>query len=47
MEMSKLIPQLLRRYHVALADPQAEWKLYDYWFVKQEGLQCVLKARQK
>jgi cytochrome P450 len=45
MEMSKLVPQLLRRYHVELADPSAEWELFDYWFVKQEGLRCVLTRR--
>ena len=46
MEMSKLVPQLLRRYHVELADPNAEWELFDYWFVKQEGLRCVLSRRE-
>ncbi|OCT45484.1 Pisatin demethylase [Cladophialophora carrionii] len=47
MEMSKLVPQLLRRYHVKLADPNAEWELFDYWFVKQEGLRCILSRRGK
>ncbi|KIW13441.1 hypothetical protein PV08_08629 [Exophiala spinifera] len=47
MEMSKLVPQLLRRYHVQLADPAAEWTLHDYWFVKQEGLRCVLTRRTR
>ncbi|KAI1615456.1 putative P450 monooxygenase [Exophiala viscosa] len=47
MEMSKLAPQLLRRYHVQLADPMAEWTLHDYWFVRQEGLRCVLTRRTK
>jgi hypothetical protein len=47
MEMSKLVPQLLRRYHVELADQQAEWTLHDYWFVRQEGLRCVLTRRTK
>jgi cytochrome P450 len=46
MEMSKLVPQLLRRYHVQLADPTAEWELHDYWFVKQEGLRCILTRRK-
>ncbi|KAK5266971.1 hypothetical protein LTR99_006071 [Exophiala xenobiotica] len=47
MEMSKLVPQLLRRYHVELADQQAEWTLHDYWFVRQEGLRCVLTRHTK
>lgn len=47
MEMSKLVPQLLRRYHVQLADPKAEWTLHDYWFVRQEGLRCVLTRRTR
>ena len=47
MEMSKLVPQLLRRYHFELTDPQAEWELFDYWFVRQEGLRCVVRRRER
>ncbi|KAL1970557.1 hypothetical protein VTN77DRAFT_4201 [Rasamsonia byssochlamydoides] len=31
LEMSKLIPQLLRDYHIELSDPRAEWTLTDHW----------------
>ena len=45
LEMSKLVPQLLRRIHFELADPKKEWTLYDYWFVKQTGLICKVTSR--
>lgn len=45
MEISKLVPQLLRHYSFNLSDPTADWELFDYWFVRQEGLICkVTKA---
>ncbi|KAK4548038.1 hypothetical protein LTR36_010758 [Oleoguttula mirabilis] len=45
LEMSKLVPQLLRRFDFELADPSKEWTLHDYWFVKQTGLICKVKRR--
>ncbi|KAI6749277.1 hypothetical protein HG530_015116 [Fusarium avenaceum] len=45
LEMSKLVPQIIRRYDLELADPKAEWSLTDYWFVKQKGLICRLQRR--
>ncbi|KAG0650381.1 Aldehyde dehydrogenase [Hyphodiscus hymeniophilus] len=32
------VPQILRHYNVELVNPDAEWTLTDYWFVKQTGL---------
>ncbi|KPM35679.1 hypothetical protein AK830_g10879 [Neonectria ditissima] len=45
MEMAKIIPELLRRFELTLADPQAEWKTKNIWFVQQEGLVCTLRKR--
>jgi hypothetical protein len=45
--MSKLVPHILRDYTVELADPDAEWKLSGYWFVKQENFICKLMRRFK
>ncbi|KAK5136834.1 hypothetical protein LTR08_001756 [Meristemomyces frigidus] len=45
LEMSKLVPQLLRRFDFVLADPSKEWILHDYWFVKQTGLICRVTSR--
>jgi cytochrome P450 len=46
MEMQKLVPQLLRRYKVDLADPKAEWTTSNRWFVQQHGLVCKLTKRE-
>lgn len=45
LEMSKLVPQLLRRFDFELADSSKEWTLHDYWFVKQTGLICKVSVR--
>ncbi|OIW22882.1 putative cytochrome P450 pisatin demethylase [Coniochaeta ligniaria NRRL 30616] len=45
MEMAKIVPQLLRRYSIELADPKSEWKTSNRWFVQQSGLVCVLRER--
>ncbi|KAF4443309.1 putative P450 monooxygenase [Fusarium austroafricanum] len=46
LEMSKLVPQILRLYDVEFANPNSEWTLLNYWFVKQTGLICRVKRRQ-
>ncbi|KAH6980629.1 putative P450 monooxygenase [Ilyonectria sp. MPI-CAGE-AT-0026] len=38
MEMSKLVPQLLRSYTFKLADSNSSWKLHDFWFVRQSNM---------
>jgi cytochrome P450 len=45
LEMSKLVPQILRQYDFELSHPDKEWKLHDYWFVTQTGLSCKVKRR--
>jgi len=46
LEMFKVVPQLLRDYDVELDDPDKEWTLRGYWFVKQTGLMCRITRRQ-
>lgn len=45
MELHKVVPQLLRRYRIELADPEVDWEVTNRWFVQQHGLNCVLKTR--
>ena len=45
LEMSKLVPQVLRKFDFELSDPSKEWTLHDYWFVRQTGLICRVKRR--
>jgi cytochrome P450 len=47
LEMSKLVPQLYRRFDLELTDPTKEWELHDFWFVKQTGLICKVKRRDR
>lgn len=48
LEMSKLVPQLYRRFDFELSHPEKEWTLHDYWFVKQTGLICrVIKRKRR
>ena len=45
LEMTKLLPQLLRAYTITLVDPEVEWELHDFWFVKQKGLITTVTPR--
>lgn len=47
LEMSKLVPQVLRRFDFELTHPDREWVLHDYWFVTQTGLDFKIKARHR
>lgn len=47
MEMGKLVPQILREFDVEWASDEPEWKVYTYWFARQEGLTTRLKPRHK
>ncbi|KAJ9642832.1 hypothetical protein H2199_004353 [Coniosporium tulheliwenetii] len=46
MEMSKVVPQLLREFEVRLTEPEKEWRVKNVWFVQQEGLICDLVKRR-
>jgi len=45
LEMYKLIPTILKRYQLSLADPDAEWELENAFFVKQTGVYVRLQRR--
>ena len=45
MEMTKIVPQLLREFEVMLTYWDREWKTKKWWFVQQEGLICNLLKR--
>lgn len=36
LEMTKVIPQLYRKYNFVLEKPDKEWNLDMVWFVKQK-----------
>ncbi|OQV01806.1 hypothetical protein CLAIMM_07097 [Cladophialophora immunda] len=44
LEISKMVPQLLRTYEITLAKPGEEWKTKNFWFVKPECLNVRFKA---
>lgn len=45
MEISRLVPELLRRYNFSLAKPTEELKTRNTWFVKQSNLRCYISER--
>ncbi|KFY74560.1 hypothetical protein V499_05422 [Pseudogymnoascus sp. VKM F-103] len=46
LEMSKLVPQLIREFDVELEHPGEKWQKINRWFVKQEKFGCSIKRRQ-
>ena len=47
LELTKLVPALVLRYDMRLSDPEKEWKVINAWAVRQEGLDVVLKRRDR
>lgn len=47
MEMNKLIPELALRFDFEMAEKDAEWTVYNDWFVKQEGFRVQVSKRQE
>ncbi len=45
MEMWKVVPELVRRYDFALADPKREWRVQGLWFVKQTDMDMLFTTR--
>uniref|UniRef100_A0A0D2XL07 Pisatin demethylase n=1 Tax=Fusarium oxysporum (strain Fo5176) TaxID=660025 RepID=A0A0D2XL07_FUSOF len=45
MEISKLIPQLIRKFDIELADPQMKLETENVWFVKQTNVIVEIKER--
>ncbi|OAP56472.1 hypothetical protein AYL99_09651 [Fonsecaea erecta] len=46
LEISKLVPQVLRSYEITLMTPGEEWQAKNFWFVKPESLNVKFKAIQ-
>lgn len=44
-EIYKLIPQIIRDFHIRLADPSKEWKTHNYWFNKQTDINVYVEER--
>jgi cytochrome P450 len=47
LEMTKLIPQLVRNFDFDLAEPGADWETVNVWFVKQTNFNCKIKLRAR
>lgn len=46
MEMSKLIPQIVRRFKIEPVHPGEPWQTKNWWLVKQFGMECYVKERK-
>jgi len=47
LEMSKLIPQLVRRFSFELERKDKPWKTANYWFVKQLDFMVRVKEQSE
>ncbi|OIW35197.1 cytochrome P450 [Coniochaeta ligniaria NRRL 30616] len=43
MEMSKLVPQLIRNFDIQLVHPDRPWKTTNWWLVKQADMDCYVR----
>jgi hypothetical protein len=43
--MSKLIPQLVRKFDFELENPNKEWETENFWFVKPVDFRVRVKPR--
>ncbi|MCJ1322910.1 hypothetical protein MMC15_008260 [Xylographa vitiligo] len=46
MELSKLIPELVLKYDITLADPRHDWTVSNGWFVQQSDYMCKITERK-
>jgi cytochrome P450 len=46
MEISLLIPELIRKFDFVLEDPDAEIQMENMWFVKQKNILCRVRERE-
>ena len=44
-EMYKLVPEIIRVFHIRLADPSKECKTHNYWFNKQTDILIYIEQR--
>lgn len=45
LEMTKVVPQIVRKFEFVFADEGREWKVWSSWFVFQEYW-CYVKERE-
>lgn len=45
MEISKLIPEMMRMYNFRLVEPEKEWEILGHWFTKQTGIDMFFVKR--
>lgn len=46
LELGKLVPAVLGRYEVRLKDEEREWRVWNAWAVRQEGVEVLLRRRK-
>ena len=44
-EMYKIVPQILRTYHLSLVDGAQDWETHNYWFHKTSGVNTKVQVR--
>ncbi|KAI6867230.1 benzoate 4-monooxygenase cytochrome-like protein P450 [Hortaea werneckii] len=47
LELLKVVPALIARYEMELAWPEREWKIYNAWVLRQEGVEVKLRRRDR
>jgi len=47
LELHKLVPAILLRYHMKLADENKEWTIRNSWIVAQEGVDVLVSRKEK
>ena len=45
MQISKLIVELYRNFHIELADPEKDWRISGGWITKQTEMDMLLTQR--
>lgn len=45
LELGKLVPALVGRYQISLAEPERQWRMWNAWAVRQEGVEVLLRRR--
>jgi len=44
-EIYKVVTQLIRLFHIELAEPEKEWKTHNYWFHKPSRVVTTIRRR--
>ena len=46
VEIYKVLPTIFALYDIRLKDPEKEWTVMNSWFMRQEGIEVVLKRKR-